>query len=110
MQSLGCKGSQPGTMTDPLATWTDTQGVKQTEVYVADRGSNRLQIFTLDGKHVRFVTGDLRRPCCFFQFGEDLYIPDLESRVTIIDRNDKLITHLGDSDLYKTPKWPNIQY
>jgi hypothetical protein len=109
IQSWGGSGSEPGKMNCPHGIWIDTRK-KDPEVYVADRGNNRLQIFTLDGKHLRFVTAELRRPCCFFQFGEDMYIPDLDSRVTIFDRNDKLITHLGDSDLYKTSGWPNIQY
>lgn len=109
IQSWGGKGSEPGKMSCPHGIWIDTRK-SEPEVYVADRTNNRLQIFTLDGKHKRFVTAELRRPCCFFQFGDDMYIPDLDSRVTIFDKNDKLITHLGDSDMYKTPNWPNIQY
>jgi len=109
IQSWGGKGTEPGKMSCPHGIWIDTRK-KEPEIYVADRGNNRLQIFTLDGKHIRFVTDNLLRPCCFFQFGDDMYIPDLNSRVTILDKNDKLITHLGESELYKTPAWPNIQY
>lgn len=110
IQSWGGKGSEPGKMNCPHGIWIDTRPGKTPEVYVADRSNNRFQIFSLDGKHLRFMASELRRPCCFFQFETDLYIPDLDSRVSIFDKNDKLVTHLGDSDLYKTPSWPNIQY
>ena len=40
---------------------------------------------------------------------DEQVIPDLHSRVTIIDKNDKLITHLGDNEGgWKIQGWPNI--
>jgi hypothetical protein len=110
LDSFGGEGSEPGTVKCPHGGWVDTRDPNRPVLYVADRGNNRIQKFTLDGKHAGFVTAELRRPCCFFQFGDDMYIPDLEARVTIFDRNDKLIIHLGDNpDAPKTPGWPNIQ-
>jgi DNA-binding beta-propeller fold protein YncE len=108
IRSWGGKGAEPGKMSCPHGIWIDTRR-STPEVYVADRSNNRIQVFTLDGKHVRFVQGDLRRPCCFFEFKGDVVIPDLNSRVTILDKNDKLITHLGDMEgQWNKPNWPNV--
>jgi len=76
---------------------------------VADRGNYRIQIFSLDGKHIGFVAEELRYPCCFYQFGDEIYIPDLRGRVTIFDKNNKLITHLGDNPgVWEKKGWPNL--
>ena len=65
---------------------------------VADRGNHRLQRFTLDGKHVDFV-GGTNLPCYFHTFKNgDVVIPDLGARVTLIDKNNQVITHLGEDD------------
>ena len=70
---------------------------------VADRRNNRLQRFTLDGKHIDFVTG-FRLPCHFDEQKGNVVIPDLHGRVTLIDRNNQVIEHLGDSN---APNWLN---
>ncbi|HKX60891.1 MAG TPA: hypothetical protein VJS65_03590 [Verrucomicrobiae bacterium] len=68
---------------------------------VADRGNRRLQQFDLEGRHMGFVKDELRAPCHFDERGGVMLIPDLESRVTLFDRNNRLITHLGDGGHYK---------
>ena len=63
---------------------------------VADRTNNRIQRFTLDGKHIDFVSGT-NLPCHFNFFKNgDVVIPDLGARVTLMDRNNRVIEHLGD--------------
>ena len=37
---------------------------------VADRGNRRLQYFSLDGQHIKFVTEELRAPCHFHDVEE----------------------------------------
>lgn len=78
-------------------------------VLVADRGNARLQYFTLDGRSRAVVDHDLRRPCTAVQWRDELYVPDLLSRVTVLDRDDNLITHLGDRPgCWTKPCWPNL--
>jgi hypothetical protein len=62
---------------------------------VADRANARLQYFTLDGKHIGFVN-DLLFPAHFDIRGEVLLVPDLHARVSLFDRDNKPIVHLGD--------------
>lgn len=106
--SWGGKGSEPGQMDCPHGGWVDTRG-SEPVLLVADRGNNRIQIFDLEGKHLDFVTEELRLPCCFYQFEDDIYIPDLHARVSIFDGKNQLITHLGDNpDVWTKPGWPNL--
>jgi len=79
----------------PHGIIVDTRG-RQPILTVADRGNNRIQRFTLDGKHLDFVDGT-NMPCHFHIFKNgDTVVPDLAARVTILDRNNKVIEHLGD--------------
>lgn len=111
IRSWGGLGSEPGKMNCPHGIWIDTRG-KEAAVVVADRANVRLQYFTLEGKHLRFVTDDLRHPCNFRIRETDLLIPDLHGRVTIFDKDNKLAAHVGiDSDArdWKAPAgYPNV--
>lgn len=108
VRSWGGKGKEPGQMDCPHGIWVDTRRAEPV-LTVADRGNQRLQLFSLDGKHRGFVNDELRRPCHFDQFKSELYIPDLWGRVTIFDRNNRLITHLGDNPgVWSRKGYPNL--
>lgn len=98
--SFGGLGSEAGMLNCPHGLMVDTRGAKP-ELVVADRGNRRLQYFDLDGRHRRFVTQELRAPCHFAERQGVLLIPDLESRVTLFDRQNQLIAHLGDGGHYQ---------
>jgi hypothetical protein len=97
IRTFGGRGSAAGQLTEPHGIWMDTRGA-QPVLVVADRGNNRLQRFTLDGTHIDFVPG-FRMPCHFDEHQGTVVIPDLRGRVTLIDRNNQIITHLGDSNV-----------
>lgn len=108
LSSFGGPGSEKGHLNCPHGGWVDLRG-KEPVLYVADRGNNRIQKFSLLGEHLGFVTFDLRLPCCFYTHGTETYIPDLFSRVTILDSRDLLVTHVGDNPgFWQTPGWPNV--
>ncbi|MEI9962012.1 MAG: hypothetical protein WDM76_13025 [Limisphaerales bacterium] len=73
---------------------------EQPVLVVADRANRRLQNFTLDGEHINFVTDEMHAPCHFHTHGKIMVLPDLESRVTLLDQNNKLIVHLGQGPGY----------
>ena len=100
MRSFGGKGVEAGKTDCPHGLMVDTRGATPVLV-VADRGNRRLQNFTLDGQHLNFVTDELRAPCHFHTRGKMMVIPDLESRVTLFDGNNKLLAHLGDGTSYQ---------
>ena len=108
VRSWGGAGTEPGKMSCCHGIWVDTRSGTE-ELVVADRANIRLQYFSMDGQHLRFVTNDLLYPCHFSQRGTDLLIPDLHGRVTIFDKDNKLITHLGENPgVEKAQGYPNL--
>ena len=105
VRTFGGFGSEPGKLNCPHGMIVETRGGGEPILTVADRGNNRVQRFTLDGKHIDFLEGTFM-PCHFgFSKSGDVVIPDLAARVTIMDRNNRVIEHLGDdsaSDWRKT--------
>jgi TAT (twin-arginine translocation) pathway signal sequence len=104
VQSWGGTGKEPGQFRTPHGIWVDTRGPDPLLV-VADRSNVRLQWFDYNGKFIKMVTDELRHPCMFDQRGGDLLIPDLMGRVTLFDKDNKLICHLGDNPNKK--EWAN---
>lgn len=108
IRSFGGRGSEPGQVIEPHGISINLRGAEP-EIYVADRRNHRIQVFDLEGQHKRFVEHNLDLPCSFYFFGDEVYIPDLDSRLTILDKEDRLITHLGeDQQAYKQEGWPNL--
>lgn len=109
IRSWGGTGSEAGKMKCPHGIWVDTRGDKE-EIVVADRSNVRLQYFSMSGEHLRFVNEGFLHPCHFDQRGTDLLVPDLFGRVTILDKDNKVITHLGEKpDANKVEGWPNLK-
>jgi hypothetical protein len=95
IRTFGGVGKDPGKLNCPHGLTVDTRGA-QPVLLVADRTNRRLQRFTLDGKHIDFVSG-VNLPCHFHAFKNgDMVMPDLGARVTLLDRENKVITHLGE--------------
>lgn len=97
IRTWGGTGKEDGQLKCPHGIWTDTRDPENPTLLVADRSNVRLCWFTLDGQYIKSVGEELRHPCHFDQRGTDLLIPDLHGRLTIFDRNNRLITHLGDN-------------
>ncbi len=93
--AFGGPGTEPGQLKTPHGIHLDARGAKP-RLIVADRENHRLQLFELDGTLIRVVTGDLRRPCHVNRHGDDWVVADLAGRVTILDADFELVTHLGD--------------
>ena len=91
-QGIGARASSPSRT---ASGWT--RAARRPMLVVADRRNNRLQRFTLDGKHIDFVPG-FRLPCHFDERKGVVVIPDLHGRVTLIDKNNQIVEHLGDSN------------
>lgn len=91
---------EDGKFSTPHKIIIDRRGGAPT-VLVTDRANHRLQWFSLEGKHIKTVDGTendfLRLPSVLSIRGTDVAIGDLKGRVTIIDKDNKLVTHLGDS-------------
>ncbi len=95
IRTFGGVGADPGQVSCPHGIICDDRGPEPVLI-VADRSNHRLQRFTLDGKHIDFVSG-VNLPCHFHFFRNgDMVMPDLGARVTLLDRNNRVILHLGE--------------
>jgi len=98
-------GTEAGKTRTPHGLWLDTRADTPI-ITVCDRENHRLQLFDLDGKHLRFVTKGIRRPCDIDIRGDDMLVADINGVVTILDKNYDVITHLGDNPgVWKQPGW-----
>ena len=82
------------------ASGSTTAPAERPSLVVADRANARLQYFTLDGKHLGFVN-DVLFPAHFDIRGEVLLVPDLHARVSLFDKDNKPIVHLGDDPAWR---------
>lgn len=99
-------GSEAGLVREPHGLWVDQRGTTP-KLVVADRANHRLQEFDLDGKHLGFVTEGMRRPCHIHYNHGLVLVPDLDSIVTILDKDNKVVAALGDGapdDLRDAPR------
>lgn len=94
VRSWGGFGDQPGQFKTPHGLWLDDRPGREPRLAVCDRANARLQYFTLDGKHIEFVSG-VSFPANLETRGDVMLCPDLHARVTLLDRDNKVITHLG---------------
>lgn len=113
IRTFGGKGKAAGQLDCPHGIAIDARG-KEPLLLVADRSNRRLQYFTLDGKHVRFdAVGDVKLPCHFDQWKGLVVVPDLEARVTLMDKNNMVLAQLGEDDSNtwgKLRKEPRAQF
>ncbi|MBM3974224.1 MAG: peptidase [Planctomycetes bacterium] len=97
VKSFGGPGKDDGKLQTPHGIWLDARG-KEPLLLVCDRENHRLQWFTMDGAHVRTMDKDLRRPCNVAPLPTGgLVVADLAGRITLLDKDDRLVCHLGDN-------------
>jgi hypothetical protein len=93
--TIGSPGKDDGHFELPHGIWIDSRPGREPSLVVADRVNARLQWFTLDGDHLETLGGFLL-PANIDTFGEVMLVPDLRSRVTLLDGDNQVIAHLGD--------------
>lgn len=104
--TFGGPGKEAGKFQTPHGAWLDTRG-KNPLLAVADRANRRIQYMDLEGKHVRFSENGMRLPCNFDVRGDLLLVPDLDSVLTLLDADNKVVVQLGDgypSNLRSAPR------
>jgi hypothetical protein len=94
LKTIGGPGKSAGLFSTCHGVWVNTLK-KEPEVYIADRANQRLEVYSLELEYKRSLA-EFRLPCCFYQQGGKLYVPELEARVSVLDENDKVVARLGD--------------
>lgn len=96
VRSFGGPGDEPGKMNCPHGLWLDDSG-DEPRLVVSDRENHRLQLFDLEGRYLGLADTDLRRPCHSHRFQDATAVADLAGRVTLLDADLEVITHLGEN-------------
>jgi hypothetical protein len=82
-------------MNTPHGNFVDLRDSAKPVLLVADRGNGRIVRYTLDDRPIDIVEGT-RSPCHFHERKGIVVVPDLRSRVTLLDKDNKVILHLGE--------------
>ncbi len=96
---FGAVGKGDGQFNLSHGIWVDERPGRKPSVVVADRANKRLQWFTLEGKHLKTMDGFIL-PANIDTRGDVMLVPDLSARITLLDKNDKVIAQLGED-----PEW-----
>jgi DNA-binding beta-propeller fold protein YncE len=66
-------------------------------LFVCDRNNNRVEYWDLDGNFVKVIRSDLRMPAAVNIRGEYAVIPELQGRVTVLDKDGNIVGQVGDN-------------
>jgi hypothetical protein len=94
VRTFGGTGDGPGQFKTPHGLWLDNRPGRETQLVIADRANARLQYMTLDGKPVS-INRQVSFPAHFDIRGDVLLLPDLHARVTLFDKDNNVLDHLG---------------
>jgi hypothetical protein len=94
VRTFGGTGDAPGKFKTPHGLWLDDRPGREPQLVVADRANARLQYLTFDGRP-RSIDRDVSFPAHFDIRGDILLVPDLHARVTLFDKENDVIVHLG---------------
>jgi hypothetical protein len=100
VRTFGGAGTAPGRYQTPHGLWLDNRPGRKVELVVADRANHRLQHVTLDGKPVSMQEDRQSFPAHFDIRGEVLLVPDLFARVSLLDKDDNVLVHLGHDEAW----------
>ncbi|MBX3423687.1 MAG: peptidase [Pirellulaceae bacterium] len=94
LSSFGGEGKGEGTFNTPHGLWIDSRG-NQPVVVVTDRAHHTLQRFTIEGKYLDTIEG-FGLPANIDVQGQWMLVPELIARVSILDKNNRVVAQLGD--------------
>jgi len=64
---------------------------------VCNRNNNRVEYWDLDGNFVRVIQKDLRMPAAVHIRGDYAVVPELQGRVTVLDKGGNIVAQVGDN-------------
>lgn len=94
VRTWGGTGEGPNQYRTPHGIWLDDRPGHEPMVVIADRANARLQFTSLDGAY-RAENREVSFPAHFDTRGDVLLVPDLHARLTLFDKNNHVISHLG---------------
>lgn len=96
IKAFGEKGAADGQFNTCHGIALDTRGEKPL-LFVCNRNNNRVEYWDLDGNFVKVIQKDLRMPAAVHIRGENAVIPELQGRVTVLDKAGAIAAQVGDN-------------
>ena len=91
---FGTPGKEDGQFNLPHGLWLDDRQ-NDPAIVVADRVNGRLQWFSLDGQHKETLGGFMLPANCDI-YKDELLVPDLSARITLLDAENRPVAQLGE--------------
>lgn len=96
LKTFGGADAGPGRFKTCHGIAVDTRGGTPS-LLVCDRANRRISRFDFDGNFLAVVTEGLRLPCAMSIRGDCIAVAELEGRVAILDKDNKVSAVLGDN-------------
>ena len=96
VKAFGSPGAEEGKFNTCHGIALDTRGEKPL-LFVCNRNNNRIEYWDLDGNFVKVIQKDLRMPAAVHIRGENAVVPELQGRVTVLDKAGAIAAQVGDN-------------
>ena len=96
VKAFGGKGAEEGKFNTCHGIALDTRHSKPL-LFVCNRNNNRVEHWDLDGNFVRVIQKDLRMPAAVHIRGDYALIPELQGRVTVLNKDGSIAAQVGDN-------------
>ncbi len=96
VKAFGGPGEEEGHFKTCHGIALDTRGEKPL-LLICNRNANRVEYWDLDGNFVRVIQKDMRMPAAVHIRGEYAVFPELQGRVTVLDKSGAIVAQMGDN-------------
>lgn len=94
VKAFGGKGTEEGKFNTCHGIAYDP---RHNNILVCNRNNNRVEHWDLDGKFIRVIQKDLRMPAAVHIRGDHAVFPELQGRVTVLNRDGSIAAQVGDN-------------
>ncbi len=96
VKAFGGPGKEEGKFQTCHGIALDTRQGKPL-LLVCNRNNNRVEYWDLDGNFVKVIQKDLRMPAAVHIRGDYAIFPELQGRVTVLDKEGNIVAQVGDN-------------
>jgi DNA-binding beta-propeller fold protein YncE len=96
LKAFGGPGEEEGKFKTCHGIALDTRQDKPL-LFICNRNNNRVEYWDLDGNFVKVIRKNLRMPAAVYIRGDYAVIPELQGRVTVLDKAGNIVAQVGDN-------------
>jgi len=96
IKAFGGQGAEEGKFNTCHGIGLDTRQGKPL-LLVCNRNNNRVEYWDLEGNFIKVIQKDLRMPAAVHIRGDYAVFPELQGRVTVLDKEGRIAAQIGDN-------------